>query len=156
MIRRFLGRRRERAQSLAEFAMVLPIFLILVFGIIDFGMGLRAYITVSQASREGARYAAVGNPAGTFTSGGSGQCNGSTSTSAVGRVCSAMDGLQLSNIQSVSVTYPQGQLPGNSVRVQTQYRYQYITPVKAIVNFLSAGSMPGYITITSTTDMRLE
>ena len=156
MIRRFLRRRRERAQSLVEFSLVLPIFLIMVFGIIDFGMGLRAYITVAQASREGARYASVGNPAGTFTAGGAGQCNGSTSTSAVGRVCSGMDGLQLSNLQSVAVTYPQGQFPGNSVRVQTQYRYYYITPVKALVNFISAGSMPAYLTITTTTDMRLE
>jgi Flp pilus assembly protein TadG len=156
VIRRLFGRRRERAQSLAEFAMVIPIFLILVFGIIDFGMGLRAYITVSQATREAARYAAVGNPAGTFTSGGSGQCNGSTTTSAVGRVCSAMDGLDLTDIQSVSVTYPQGAAPGNSVRVQTQYRYYFITPVKALINFVSGGSMPGYVTISSSTDMRLE
>lgn len=156
MIRRIFGRRRERAQSLAEFAMVVPVFLILVFGIIDFGMGLRAYITVSQATREAARYAAVGNPGGTFTSGGSGQCNGSTTTSAVGRVCSAMDGLDLTDVQSVSVTYPQGQFPGNSVRVQTQYRYYFITPVKALINFVSGGSMPGYVTITSSTDMRIE
>ena len=60
---------RDVGQSLVEFAMVLPILAILVFGIIDFGMGLRAYITVAQATREGARYASVGNAAGTFTSG---------------------------------------------------------------------------------------
>ena len=44
-------RRREEAQSLAEFALILPMFLILVFGVIDFGMGLRAYITLSSATR---------------------------------------------------------------------------------------------------------
>jgi Flp pilus assembly protein TadG len=154
MMRRFF--KRDEAQSLVEFAFVLPVFLILVFGIIDFGLGLRAYITTAQATREGARYAAVGNPAGTFTSGGSGDCNGSTTTSTVGRVCSAMNGLQLTNIQSVSVTYPSGQLPGNPVRVSAEYRYQYITPVKAIVNFLSAGALPGYLTVSSSTDMRLE
>ena len=58
-------------------------------------MGLRAYITVAQATREGARFAAVGNPAGTFTSGGSGNCNGSTNTTVVGKVCTTMDGLNL-------------------------------------------------------------
>ena len=47
---------RQRAQSLVEFAFMLPLFLILVFGIIDFGMGLRAYISVAQATREGARF----------------------------------------------------------------------------------------------------
>ena len=154
MIRRFF--RREKAQSLAEFAMVVPIFLILVFGIIDFGMGLRAYITVSQATREGARYASVGNPAGTFAGGGTGQCDGATTTSAVGRVCSAMDGLNLTNIQTVSVTYPNGQIPGNSVRVHTEYQYHYITPVRALLSAFSGGSIPAYLTISSTTDMRLE
>jgi Flp pilus assembly protein TadG len=141
---------------MAEFALILPIFIILVFGIIDFGMGLRAYITVSQATREGARYAAVGNPAGTFTSGGSGDCNGSTTTSTVGKVCATMDGLNLSRVESVTVTYPSGKIPGNPVRVHAQYEYHYITPVKAIVNFLTAGAMSETITVSSTTDMRLE
>jgi Flp pilus assembly protein TadG len=146
----------QRGQSLVEFALITPVLLILTFGIIDFGMGLRAYISVAAATREGARYAAIGNPAGTFVSGGTGECNGSTSTTTVGKVCSTLDGLGLSNIQTVSVTYPNGDSPGNSVNVQTQYRYHYITPLRRVVNFLSAGALPGYITISSGTDMRLE
>jgi len=71
-------------------------------------------------------------------------------------VCSAIEGLNLTNIQSVSVTYPSGQTSGSSVRVAAEYRYHYITPVKTIVNVLSGGSMPNYLTISSTTDMRLE
>lgn len=148
--------RSDGAQSLLEFALVLPMFLVLVFGIIDFGMGLRAYISVSAATREGARYAAVGNPGGTFTSGGSGECNGSTTTTAVGRVCRTLNGLSLTDVSNVSVTYPGGHAPGNSVRVSATYHYRYITPVKGIVNFLSGGSMPDYLTINSATDMRLE
>ncbi len=155
-MRRRFDRCRERGQSLAEFSLILPVFIILVFGIIDFGMGLRAYITVAQATREGARYAAVGNPAGTFTSGGSGDCDGNTSTSAVGKVCSTMNGLNLSNIESVSVTYPQGNEPGKPVRVSASYDYHYITPLKAIVNFISAGSLDETISVSSATDMRLE
>jgi Flp pilus assembly protein TadG len=149
-------RRDERAQSLVELALIVPLLLILTLGVIDFGMGLRAYISVAAATREGARYAAIGNPAGTFVSGGTGECNGSTSTTTVGKVCSTLDGLGLSNIQTVSVTYPNGDAPGNSVSVQTQYRYHYITPLRRVVNFLSAGALPGYITISSGTDMRLE
>lgn len=148
--------RGEYAQSLAEFALVVPMLLILVFGIIDFGMGLRAYVSVSQATREGARYATVGNPPGVFTSGGSGQCDGNTTTTTVGRVCSVLDGLNLTNVQNVSVTYPSGITPGNPVRVSATYRYQYITPVKRLVSFFSGGSLPDYLTITSSTDMRLE
>ena len=154
-------RRREEAQSLAEFALILPIFLILVFGIIDFGMGLRAYITVAQATREGARYGVVGNQAGTFTAGGSGDCDGATTNSIVGKVCSTINGLDLTDIQTVttdctatSTTPPCN--PGDPIEVHTEYRYHYITPVRSIVNVLSGGSMPGYITVSSTATMRQE
>ena len=154
MMRWLLG--RERAQSLVEFSLMIPLFLILVFGVIDFGMGLRAYITVAQATREGARFASIGNPAGTFTTGGSGECNGSTKTTTVGRVCATLGGLDLTKIGSVSVTYPSGNSPGNSVKVSASYNYQYITPLKRLVNFFSAGALGSTITVSSSTDMRLE
>lgn len=53
--------KEKKGQALVEFALVLPILLILVFGIIEFGRVFNAYIVVSNASREGARQAAVGN-----------------------------------------------------------------------------------------------
>lgn len=149
-------RKREAAQSLAEFALLIPLFLILVFGIIDFGMGLRAYISVAQATREGARFGAIGNPAGTYAGGGTGECNGSTNTTVVGKVCSTMGGLKLANLQTVGVSYPNGQSPGNSVRVTTSYNYYYITPLSRLVTFFSAGNLGSSITVSSTTDMRLE
>jgi Flp pilus assembly protein TadG len=149
-------KKREAAQSLVEFSMMLPIFLILLFGVFDFGMGLRAYISVAQATREGARFASIGNPAGTFTSGGTGDCNGSTNTTTVGKVCSTMGGLNLANVSSVSVTYPTGNSPGRSVRVSAQYDYHYITPLRRLVTFFSAGALGSTITVSSTTDMRLE
>jgi hypothetical protein len=154
MLRRFI--RAERAQSLVEFALVMPMLLILLFGIIDFGLGLRAYISAASATREGARYAAVGNPAGTFSSGGSGECNGSTSTTTVGKVCSNLKGLDLENVDDVSVTYPNGRAPGESVVVELDYEYEYITPVRRIVNFLSGGNIDETLTISAKTDMRLE
>ncbi|WP_344125586.1 TadE family protein [Luedemannella flava] len=52
-------RRRDRGAAAVEFALVLPVLLILVFGIIDFGRMLNAKITLTQAAREGARAAAV-------------------------------------------------------------------------------------------------
>ena len=47
-------------QSLVEFALVLPILLALVMGIIQFGIILNGYVTITHAVREGARLAAVG------------------------------------------------------------------------------------------------
>lgn len=50
----------EKGQSLVEFALVLPILLLLVFGIVEFGRAFNTYLIISNASREGARYAVVG------------------------------------------------------------------------------------------------
>jgi len=41
----------ERSQSVVEFVLVLPIFLVLVMGIIDFGMGFGAYVQLRNAAR---------------------------------------------------------------------------------------------------------
>jgi hypothetical protein len=52
-------RRRSRGQSLVEFALVLPIFLLMLFGLVDLGRYVYLNSTLSQAAREGARLAAV-------------------------------------------------------------------------------------------------
>jgi len=49
----------ERGSAAVEFALVLPMLLLLVFGIIDFGRMLNAKITLNEAAREGARSAAL-------------------------------------------------------------------------------------------------
>ncbi|HET8785696.1 MAG TPA: TadE/TadG family type IV pilus assembly protein [Candidatus Limnocylindrales bacterium] len=51
--------RRSRGQSLVEFALVLPIFILLLFGLIDGGRLVYQHSVLSQAAREGARLASV-------------------------------------------------------------------------------------------------
>lgn len=58
MLSRRACRHTERGQTTAEFALLAPVLLALVFGIFDFGRGMSANITVTNSSREGARYAA--------------------------------------------------------------------------------------------------
>src|SRR5689334_977092 len=59
-MRALFGRRqRTRAQSMVEFALVLPLLLLLVVGIIELGYALFVYVEVQNAGREGARAAAV-------------------------------------------------------------------------------------------------
>jgi len=53
------GRRAGLGQTLVEFALVLPIFLALLFGVIDGGRLIYLNSVISQAAREGARLAAV-------------------------------------------------------------------------------------------------
>ena len=46
------ARRKERAQSLVEFALALPIFLLLMVAIIDFSRMLFTYMSLTNGARE--------------------------------------------------------------------------------------------------------
>lgn len=50
----------EKGQSLVEFALVLPVLLLLLFGIVDFGRIFHIYLTMDHAGREAARAASIG------------------------------------------------------------------------------------------------
>ncbi len=128
----------ERGQSLAEFALVVPIFLLLIFSIVDFGMGFHAYITVTNSAREGARVGAIGADA----------------TSIEQRVRDTADALDQASL-TVTVTNAQG-APGESVVVDTSYQYSFLTPLAGIVQFISGGTIGPTLTLNSSADMRLE
>jgi Flp pilus assembly protein TadG len=51
--------RREHGQTMTEFALVLPLLVLLLFGVIQFGIAFNNYITLTDAVRVGARKAAV-------------------------------------------------------------------------------------------------
>lgn len=53
------GRTHRRGQALVEFAMVAPIFFLVLFAIIEGGRFVFVYETLNNATREGARYAIV-------------------------------------------------------------------------------------------------
>lgn len=54
--------RFDRGANLVEFAIVAPLLLILLLGIIEFGLLFAHYNEVRHGAREGARYAAVSRP----------------------------------------------------------------------------------------------
>ena len=58
-IRRHRIIKSEKGASAVEFAIILPILIILVFGIVEFGIAYNNYIALTHAAREGARLAAV-------------------------------------------------------------------------------------------------
>ena len=53
------ARHASRGQALLEFALVLPLFLIMLMGIIDIGRAVWAQNSLAAAAREGARFAIV-------------------------------------------------------------------------------------------------
>jgi Flp pilus assembly protein TadG len=54
--------RRDRGANLVEFALIAPLLIILVLGIVEFGYLFAQYNEIRHGAREGARYAAVSNP----------------------------------------------------------------------------------------------
>jgi TadE-like protein len=64
--------KESRGVALAELALVLPLLLVLILGMIDFGKAFNEWIDETHMANEGARLAAVGYPAI------AGTCNGAT------------------------------------------------------------------------------
>ena len=58
--RLFAAAPSERGQALIEFALILPILLVLMFVVLDFGLALDRREVIQHAVREGTRQAAVG------------------------------------------------------------------------------------------------
>lgn len=139
ILKRITGRRGkgEGGQSLVEFALVLPIFLLVLFAIVDFGMAFHAWITVTNSAREGARLGAVRAAAADIDQ----------------RVRDTAG--SLGDDLEVTVTNAEGD-PGESVVVDVSYGYSLITPVADILAMISGGNIGDGFTLSSTADMRLE
>jgi Flp pilus assembly protein TadG len=68
MLRKLL-RKGSRGQALVEFALIAPVLIILMLGAIDFGRVYFAHVSVTNAARNGADYAATGPAAAVNTAG---------------------------------------------------------------------------------------
>jgi len=60
------GRNQQRGVTLVEFALVAPVFFLLLLGMIDFGFTFSDYISLRNGVREGARQAVI-SPSGSAT-----------------------------------------------------------------------------------------
>ena len=141
MLKLIRARRKngEKGQALVEFTLLVPIFLLLLFAIVDFGMGFHAWITVTNSAREGARLGAVS----------------AAQTDIMDRVYQTADLPNESTQMTVTVTNAQGQ-PGQSVVVKVDYDYDLITPLAGMVQFFSGNVIGPTLTFSSTAEMRLE
>lgn len=54
--------RDDRGQAIVEFALVAPLLLLLIMGIVEFGRAWNAHQVITDAAREGARYVVIDNP----------------------------------------------------------------------------------------------
>lgn len=107
-------RKKFSGQELVEFAILLPLLLLLVFGAVDLGRLFHAYITISNAAREGARYGIIypEDTAGILT---------------ITRREAQASGLDLDpTVSAVIISFPQGLGPQLPIRVTVTYHFRLI------------------------------
>ena len=106
---------RERGAAAVEFALVLPLLVVLLMGIIDFGLYFYNDLAVSHAARDAARYLSVNNVAGANAA--------------------------VSKLTLVSAAQPTASLTpatsGNPATVTLQTSYRFLTPLPLIVGLKS-------------------
>jgi len=125
--------KNKKGQSLVEFVLVLPLILLIIMGIFEFGLMFNSYLTINNASREGARLASVGG----------------TDIAIEGRVIAVAGNLDPADL-AVSANPGEGLRDrGDSVTVTVVYNHDIITP---IISNILGGSIP----LTSETTMRVE
>jgi Flp pilus assembly protein TadG len=124
----------KKGQSLAETALVLPILLLILTGIIDFGFMFNNYLIVSNSCREGARSAVVGH-------------TNDEITSVVKTFAGTLDSTKLAI--TINPDLKTGRIKGVAVTVTVKYQYTLITPIIAAI-------APGPINLAASTTMRCE
>lgn len=122
--------RRDSGAAAVEFAIMLPLLLLIVFGIIDFGRALNAQVTITQAAREGARLTALNQP---------------NVTSRTQAAATGLSGVGVTIISSC--TPPTG--PTANADVKVTYTFQFITPIGAIAKIFGTTGSGSPLTLTA-------
>ena len=118
---------RQRGQALAEFALVAPIFFLLLFAIIDFGRYVYYVQILNNAAREGARYAIVH---GSLSLSPTGPPQDSTGA-AVKQVVRdyAVGVIGDATVLTINATWNPNNNRGNAVSVTVDYQFHSVIPI---------------------------
>ena len=142
--------RNEKGTALVEFAMILPILALLLFGVLDFGKAFNYWNDETHLAAEGARWAVVNSNPGSGTLQQYIQQQADTS--------------ELRSLATVCVSFPTNpdtgtsQQVGDPVSVTVKANYPWIPFLRSRIHILGGTSvqltLPGSISGTAT--MRLE
>lgn len=126
----------QKGQALVETALILPILILILFGITDFGRIFHAYLTLEHAGGEAARAATIGEDDGHISD----------------KIFLATRSLD-ANIESkliITIT-PEGstnRMSGSDVTIKLKYPIDFLTPI--------IGQLIGKFDLENTTVMRVE
>jgi Flp pilus assembly protein TadG len=136
--------RKRRGAAAVEFAIVAPLFFLLVFGMLEFGRMVMVQQILTNASREGARKAVL---------------DGSTATDVYNTVTTYMSDANITvttgNI-TINPTNPASAAYGDPVTVTVSVPFSQVSwlPASVLLDFLPTGQTD--ITLTARTVMRRE
>ena len=142
--------KRQEGASAVEFAIILPLLLILVFGIIEFSILFYDKAMITNASREGAREGIV------YRYDPDGVLNHPSDSEIVATVAQYVQNHLISfdsdDVVTTTITRP-GDSPGDSLTVTVNYDYTFL--VFDSLLSLVGGSLDG-ISLDAVTIMRME
>ncbi|GAA1254654.1 TadE family protein [Oryzihumus leptocrescens] len=115
--------RRDRGAAAVEMALILPVLLFVLMGLIDFGRAYNTQIQLSQAAREGARFEALGFDNGTVDT----------------HVNAAASSISPTVDWAHSTTCPAA---GGSAVIKVEAHFQWITGISALSHFFGPGTFP--------------
>lgn len=131
--------RGDEGQATVEFALILPILILLVVGIFEFGRAWNAHQVITDAAREGARTGAIANPA-------------ITRDSVKNVVENALVRAALNPNRARITLSGIGEITGVPVSVEVRYPYQF----GFLKPFMGWVADQGQITLGATSVMRHE
>ncbi len=137
----------KRGTAAIEFAIILPLLVVFIFGIIEFGLVFYDKAMVTNASREAARAGIVyRDPPLTVA-----EMQSVVDSYCGGRLISFGGG------PSPTTTVPSGECtnPGDELVVNVAYQYEFLLLPDFLTAFFTGG-MPGSIDISAVTRMRCE
>lgn len=145
-MRRF---KRSEGQSLVEMALMLPLLLLILFGIIDMGYYVYSYGTIYQAARNGTEKAAELPPYPNKVSPSlntADDCvNAIIQATQNGALILQSGGQSLGN--SMQISYPNNNIRalGQPIQVEITYNIQPLTPLFRFVSIGSQGVMTVHV-----------
>ncbi len=133
--------RPDRGAAAVEFALVLPLVLFILFGVVDFGRAYMAQIALTQAAREGVRVAAL-DPA-------------IPAADVEARVDAAATPLDASKVSATLVTSCAGATAGSNAEVTASMTFEFVTPIGAVAQLVGgSGSLGNNINLVGRGVMR--
>lgn len=138
LIAKLPGARRERGQTLLEFAIITPVLMLLIMATVDLSRMLETHVTIQEAARDAARYAVTGRI----------DCTGPATPTREACIVQTVkdDTSSLTNASTVGTTYQSWTYPSyanpptlnsagsqcDAVQVKVTYNYHPVTPM---INF---------------------